>query len=130
MIKQEDLERIINDLNKERKATLAEFLYATFKGKFIEVYLGDAYEDVKTEQVSMTYPAVFTGKVIAAYKECLVLEGSYIDRRFKTNKFGKQIFLNERAIRGLCEVDGNGIIDDIFLRSREALDVKNLQDKK
>ena len=51
--------------------TFAEFLAELFKDKFIEVYVGDAYEDVSTEQISTTYPAVFCGKVVAAYRECL-----------------------------------------------------------
>jgi hypothetical protein len=79
--------------------------------------------------VSTPYAAVFSGKVIAAYKECLVMEGLYIDRRSKSNKIGKQIFISERSIRGFCEVDGNGMIDDIFLRSREASQIKELVKK-
>lgn len=130
MIPNSQLSEIIEKLNEDRKATLAEFLCECFKNKHIEIYLGDAYEDISTEQVSTTYPAVFTGKVIAAYRECLILEGGYTDRRNKVSKFGKQIFINERAIRGLCEVDGNGILDDIFLRSRESVEVKNLSGKK
>lgn len=126
MISNTDLSNIIKDLNKKRTATLAEFIYACFKDKHIEIYLGDAYEDISVEQISTTYPAVFTGKVIAAYKECLILEGGYVDRKNKATKFGKQIFVNERAIRGLCEVDGNGILDDIFLRSRESVEIKKI----
>lgn len=129
MIPRDELDRVIADLNVERKATIAEFLYALFKDKVIEVYLGDAYEDVSTEQVSTTYPAVFSGKVIAAYKECLIMEGTYTDRRSKQTKIGKQIFISERSIRGLAEVDGQGIFDDIFLRSREALDHSKLHNK-
>jgi hypothetical protein len=126
MIPQEQIDSVIAQLNKNREATIAEFLYTLFKDKFVEVYLGDAYEDVSTEQVSTPYAAVFSGRVVAAYKECLVMEGSYIDRRTRECRIGKQIFISERSIRGLCEVDGNGILDDIFLRSREALETKNL----
>jgi len=81
---------------------------------------------VSTEQVSNTYAAVFSGRLIAAYRECLVLEGSYIDRAANKWKVGKQIFISERAIKGFCEIDGNGILEDIFLRSREATEVKDL----
>jgi len=131
MIPQVELDDIIakmNAANIERghHSTIAEFLFELFHDKYVEVYLGDSYENVSTEQISTPYAAVFSGKVIAAYKECLVMEGSYIDRRTKANKIGKQIFISERSIRGLCEVDGNGILDDIFLRSREATEVKKL----
>jgi len=112
----------MKEINANRKghSTIAEFWHELFKDKYVEVYLGDAYENVSTEQVSTPYPTVFFGKVIAAYKECLVMDGAYIDRKTNTMKMGKQIFISERSVRGLCEVDGNGIIDDIFLRSREA----------
>jgi len=134
MIPRTELNSVIADLNITREATVAEFLCTLFKGKFIEVYLGDVYEEVSTEQISTTYVAVFSGKVIGAYRECLIMEGAYVDRsplQGKTGKqlsfkIGKQIFISERAIRGLCEVDGNGILDDIFLRSRETIEVKTL----
>jgi hypothetical protein len=140
MIPREALTSVVDELNVDRDATVAEFLCKLFKGKFIEVYLGDAYEEVNSEQISTTYPAVFSGKVIGAYRECLIMEGSYIDRRLTRDrnmknvsyKSGKQIFISERAIRGLCEVDGRGIIDDIFIRSRETIELKimDLMEKK
>lgn len=134
MIPREELTSVVAELNVDREATVAEFLCKLFKGKFIEVYLGDAYEEVSTEQISTTYPAVFSGKVIGAYRECLIMEGSYIDRRLLQTKIdkniiyksGKQIFISERAIKGLCEVDGSGVVDDIFIRSREAVELKDL----
>jgi hypothetical protein len=134
MIKHDDLEKAIEKLKAENAQkgyypTMAEFWYELFKDKYVEVYLGDSYENVSTEQVSTPYAAVFSGKVIAAYKECLVIEGAYIDRTNNVHKIGKQIFISERSVRGLCEVDGNGILDDIFLRSREAKLLKDLTNK-
>ena len=126
MISQVELDNVITELNTTREATVAEFFYALFKDKYIEVYMGDAYETINTEQVSSTSIAVFSGKVIGAYRECLIIEGSYIDRRLHTWHVGKQIFISERGIRGLCELDGKGILDDIFLRSRETVEVKDL----
>ena len=103
--------------------TFAEFLAVVFKDKFVEVYVGDAYEDVSTEQVSTTYPAVFCGKVVAAYRECLILNCAYAG---KTGHFqmGNMMFVNERAIRALSEVDGHGTVEDMMLRSKETLDIK------
>jgi hypothetical protein len=105
--------------------TFAEFLAEIFHDKFIEVYVGDAYEDVSTEQVSTTYPAVFCGKVIAAYRECLILKCAYIDQG-RHLKLGNVMFINERAIRALNEIDGAGILEDMMLRSKESLDIKRI----
>ncbi len=103
--------------------TFAEFLAEIFKDKFIEVYVGDAYEDVSTEQISTTYPAVFCGKVVAAYRECLVLNCAFVGQN-KHLQLGNMVFVNERAIRALNEVDGQGTIEDMMLRSKETLDIR------
>jgi hypothetical protein len=106
--------------------TFAEFLAELFKDRFIEIYLGDSYEEVSTEQISTSYPAILCGKVISAYRECLVINGAYVDSKGKNKKvkLGNILFINERAIRALTEVDGNGILEDMLLRSKESLDVK------
>lgn len=124
MVSEENLLNVIKECNTDRTKTIAEFIATLFNGKFIEIYLGDSYEEVSTEQVSTSYPAVFCGKVVAAYKECLIINSVYIDKT-KKMKLGNLMFISERAIRGLNEIDGNGIIGDMFLRSQESLDIKN-----
>ena len=109
--------------------TFAEFLVELFKGKFIEVYVGDAYEDISTEQISTSYPAVFCGKVIAAYRECLILNCAFVGPS-RHLQMGNMVFVNERAIRALNEVDGNGTMEDMMLRSKETLDIKEMFHKK
>jgi hypothetical protein len=107
-----------------RTKTLAEFIVEVFKDKFIEIYLGDSYEEVSIEQISMSYPAVFCGKVVAAYKECLIVNSVFVNSS-KKMELGNLMFISERAIRGLNEIDGNGVIEDMFLRSRESLTIKS-----
>lgn len=105
--------------------TMAEFLAEVFKDQFIEVYVGDAYEDISTEQVSVSYPAVFCGKVVAAYRECLIMSCAYPASAHKL-QMGNLVFINERAIRALNEIDGKGTLEDMMLRSKESLDIKSL----
>jgi hypothetical protein len=127
MVTIEEVVQIVDTCNTEgRTKTLAEFIATVFKDKFIEIYLGDSYEEISVEQVSQSYPAVFCGKVVAAYKECLVLNAVYIPTGQKVPSLGNMVFISERAIRGLSEVDGHGIIEDLFLRSRETLDIRNM----
>lgn len=136
MTTEEDINSTIEDLKGSGK-TFAEFLATLFKGKLVEIYLGDSYEEVSTEQISVSYPAVICGKVIAAYKECLIVCCAYTDPiergpqgYHKQNiKFGNNLFISERAIRALNEIDGRGILEDMLLRSRESLQVKNLFEK-
>lgn len=103
--------------------TFAEFLAVIFKDRLIEVYLGDAYEDISTEQISTTYPAVFVGKVVGAYRECLILNCAFVNKG-RHLQLGNMMFVNERAIRALNEVDGNGTLEDMMLRSKESLDIR------
>jgi hypothetical protein len=103
--------------------TFAEFISEVFKDKFIEVYVGDSYEDVSTEQISTTYPAVFCGKVVGAYRECLIMNCAFVGGN-RHLQLGNMMFVSERAIRALNEVDGRGTLEDMMLRSKETLDVK------
>lgn len=117
-----EVNEIVSKLSGSGK-TFAEFLGEIFKGRFIEIYLGDSYEDVKTEQISTSYPAVLCGKVVAAYRECLIINAAFIDNSKKL-QLGNLLFINERAIRALTEIDGYGILEETLLRSRESLDIK------
>ena len=110
---------------KNSGKSYSEFLAEVFKDTFIEIYLGDSYEEVSTEQISTAYPAVVCGKVVGAYRECLIISSAYLDKNKKINT-GKLIFINERAIRMLSEVDDKGVLSDMFLRSRETINIVNL----
>lgn len=105
--------------SKELKAenfTFAEFISTAFKDKYLEIYLGDSYEDISTEQISTSYPAVFCGKVVGAYKECIILKAIYVSKE-KEVSVGNTVFINERAIRALTEINGSCAIQDMILRS-------------
>lgn len=129
MVSEKKLKDTIQQLQGTGK-TFAEFLAELFANKFIEIYVGDSYEDVSTEQISTAYPAVFCGKVVTAYRECLVIECAYVASGNHI-KLGNYLFVNERAIRALNEVDGKGTLEDMMLRSKETLDIKsNFSDDK
>lgn len=102
--------------------TLAEFLAETLKDKLVEIYLGDSYEEVSVDQISTAYPAVFCGKVVGAYAECLMINCAFVNDSKKV-QVGKMLFINERAIRALTQIDGNGVLQDMFWRSNESLNM-------
>jgi hypothetical protein len=112
---------LIEELNKTRTSTLAEYVSTLFKDQFVEIYVGDCYEDVKYDQHSTQYAAVFCGKIIGAFKECLIISAAYMDGN--EAKLGKLMFISERAIRALTPVDGKGILQDLFLRSKDTLTI-------
>jgi hypothetical protein len=118
------LEKIKEGNEGGRTKTFAEFIASVFEDKFIEIYLSDSYEEVSMEQISQNYPAVFCGKVVGAYRECLIINSVFIGNG-KQMKLGNLMFLSERAIKAINEIDGNGIMEDMFLRSKESLLIKN-----
>lgn len=105
------------DVSREKDFSLAEFIAYSLKDQLIEVYVGDSYEQISTEQVSTNYPAVFIGKVVTAYKECLILNCCFVKN--KELKFGNPLFINERSIRAVNIATGEGMIIEMFSKSHE-----------
>lgn len=105
--------------------TFAEFLASVLKDRFVEIYVGDSYEDVSVDQVSTTYPAVFCGKIVAAYRECLIINCAHAASNHHL-ELGNILMINERAIRALTPVDNNGTIQDMMIRSSESLKINNI----
>ena len=101
-----------------RHSTMAEFIYELYKDQYVEIYLGDSYEDVSLEQISSSYPAVFCGKIISAFKECLAIQCIHVSKQ-KTVVEGNVLFISERAIRALSPVDQTCTVQDMILRSNE-----------
>jgi hypothetical protein len=128
MATEKDIASLIQNIHdrQDRSISLAEIVFAAYQGKIIEVYVGDTYEDIKYEDSNKCYPAVVIGKVVAAFKECLVLNCAFIDQSSKKPRFGNIIFLNERSIRFITEVDSNGLLREVFLNSRDAKIIKDL----
>lgn len=128
MVNEQNVLDAVEECNEARTKTFAEFIATVFKDKLVEIYLGDSYEEISTEQISSSYPAVFCGRVVAAYRECLIISAAYIKDGAKTPSFGKLVFISERAIRGLAEINNRGIMEDMFLRSKESLEIKGIHD--
>lgn len=124
MVSEQYLLDAIKELQGSGK-TFAEFLSTILKDRFVEIYVGDSYEDVSTEQISTSYPAVFCGKILGAYRECLIINCAHPASAHHF-ELGNILFVNERAIRALTPVDDKGTIEDMMLRSSETLNIGKL----
>lgn len=109
----------INSLKGEPKLTMAELLAKVWKDKFVEIYIGDTYEDLKSEDSTTKVPSILVGKIIAAYAECIILNCAYNDHITGKISFGNVVCLNERGIRTVTEIDYKGGLKDTFI------DIKN-----
>lgn len=110
--------------------SFAELIDRVLHGRIIEVYIGDEYEGLKLDETTQRVPAVVIGKVLAAYNEMLVLNCVYVDQASQQMRLGNIVCLNERSVRTITEVDGNGILKDTFLSIRDNKIVKGLFDGK
>lgn len=127
MAKAEEFVKVIEEARKEeKKVSLAEIVGRALKGKVVEIYVGDTFEDIKYDDSSTKIVAVVVGKVIDAYAECIVLDCAYADQNTGKLKFGNIICLNERAIRFLTEIDEVGMLRDIFISTRNGKLIKDL----
>ena len=119
-IKSTNEERIKNLLATfPRDRTMAEFVFEVLKDQLVEIYLGDSYEQINTDQISTYVPAVFCGRVLGAFKECLMIDCAYIKGNSIT--FGNVIMINERGIRAINLVDREGTVGDLFLKSKSTI---------
>ena len=105
--------------SKKEKHSFSEFIFSILKDKIVEVYVGDSFEVVKFEQTESNYPAVFIGKLIAAYQECIVLECVYIDTQTKSVQNGNHLFIHEKSIKAIDLADNKGTLTDAFLTSKD-----------
>lgn len=110
---------------KKRSVSLAEVIADIYKGKFIEIYIGETFEDIKRNDSSTKVCSVICGKVITAYAECLFVECAYLSQVSKKIEFGNIVCVNERTIRILTEVDGEGGLLDTFLSPKYVEVIKN-----
>lgn len=128
MITEQDILEAIEKFSTfVREKSFAEFIADLYKDQIVEIYLGDSYEEVSTEQTSMAFPSVFSGRVVGAYKECLVLDTIYDDLATRKHRFGKFLLINERSIRALSEVNGKGVLEHNFIRSKESVSLLKVQ---
>ena len=130
MAHEEQFITVIKRIKAEGKdVSFAEIIAEVWGGKIVEVYIGDTYEDLKTEDATCKVPSVCIGKVVAAYAEMLVMNCVYINQRTRQAQFGNIVCLNERSVRTITEVDNSGMLKDTFLNSRDGKIIKDLLNK-
>ena len=122
----EFLDALENARSHERRSSMAEIVGRTLKGRVVEIYVGDTFEDIKYDDCTSKSASVLVGRVIDAYAELIVLDCAYTDTTTKKLKFGNIICLNERSIRFLTEIDEKGMLRDTFINTRDGKQVKDL----
>lgn len=98
-----------------------------FKGKFLELYIGDQAESVEWVDHSIPYNSSIFGKLVDVLDRFIILECLYVrDGELKT---GNLIYINTFQIRAMSEINSSGSLKDIFLHVKDADTVRDLLHK-
>lgn len=108
----------------ERK--FSDELITKFKGKIIEIYIGDQYESLNFDDYSQQQNATIFGRLVDVLDRFLILDCFYINPQTGELATGNLVYINTFQIRAMCEVNDEGCLDDIFLSAKHATKVKKL----
>lgn len=97
-----------------------------FKGKLIEIYIGDQYESLNFEDFSQQQNATIFGRLVDVLDRFLILSCYYVDKRTNRLKSGNLVYVNTFQIKTMTEVGDDGSLEDIFLSSKDVSKVRKL----
>ena len=85
------------------------------KGKLVEIYLGDQFEQVQFADNTSSVNAVMYGIIKDGEGDCLVLDSMHVDKALKIVVHGNVIYINGSNITAISEIDGTGTIKDAII---------------
>lgn len=93
-------------------------LLLKFKGKIVELYIGDQYESLEFEGYSMPQNCIIYGRIIEVLDRFIVLDCFYVDNRNEVRN-NNIVYINAFQIRAMTELNSQGSLADIFLSTRD-----------
>ena len=99
---------------------------AKYKGKIIEVYIGDQTETIELDSYSTPVNCSIYGRLVEVLDRFIVLNCYYFDHKNKVLKNNNTIYINSFQIRAWTVIDGAGSLQDIFLSATDAKKIRNL----
>ena|ERR1019366_895381 len=112
--------------NGDNLRKFSDELLNKFKGKILEIYIGDQCETLNFEEYSVPKNCSIFGKLIDVLDRYLILECYYIDPRSKLLRSDLTVYINTFQIRAMTELDGKGSLDDIFTSATDADKIRKL----
>lgn len=97
-----------------------------FKGKMIEVFLGEQSETLNFDDFSVPQNCSIFGKLVEVLDRFIILDCYYFDHAAKRLKSGCIIYINAFQIRAMAEVNNRGSLSDVFLHVNDAKTVRKL----
>jgi hypothetical protein len=111
------------DNNGLRK--FSDELLSKFKGKVLEIYIGDQSETLNFEDYSIPKNCSIFGRLLEVLDRFVILQCYYIDNAGKIRD-DHTVYINTFQIRAMTEVDGKGTLQDVFLNVDAAKKVRTM----
>lgn len=111
-------EDFFNGLPTNPKISFAEAIVHVLKDKYIEIFMGDVYEQMNQVDFDINSFAVIYGKVISGYGDCLLIDSLYYDEQSKELRPGNLIFINTFSVKAVTPFDNSGSLLHSIISSR------------
>ena len=108
------LKEISDKSEGKQKPSYVEVVAELLKGKAVEIFLGDEYEELNQNDFNVKVQTVLCGFLVGALGDCLLVDCIYADAKDKTIKHGNIIMVNGYAIKAITELDGDGTLNHAF----------------
>lgn len=110
--------------NGDNLRKFSDELLTKFKGKIIEIYIGDQAETLNFDDYSVPQNCSIFGKLVDVLDRFVILECFYVDTKSKQVKIANKTYVNLFQIRAMTEVNGEGSLGDVFLHVNDAKTVR------
>lgn len=97
-----------------------------FKGKIVELYIGDQSETLNFDDFSVPQNCSIIGTLVDVLDRFILLDCFFFDHKTKQLRNGNRIYINSFQIRVMTEVNGSGSLADVFLHVNDAKAVRKL----
>lgn len=112
--------------NGENLKKISDELLNKYKGKILEIYIGDQIETLNFDDFSVPQNCSIFGRLVDVLDRFIIIDCFYIDKKTKSLKSGNHCYINAFQIRAFTEVNGSGSLADVFLHVNDAILVRKL----
>lgn len=112
--------------NGDNLRKFSDELLTKYKGKILELYIGDQCETLNFDEFSVPMNCSIFGKLVDVLDRFIIIDCYYFDPRSKRLMTGNHVYINAFQIRAMSEVNGKGSLGDIFLHVNDAKTVRKL----
>ena len=112
--------------NGDNLRKFSDELLIKYKGKVLELYIGDQCETLNFEDFSVPQNCSILGNLIDVLDRFIILDCYYVDAKTKQLKTGNNVYINAFQIRAMTEVNDKGSLGDIFLHVNDSKLIRKL----